>query len=105
MAILYKLKAVRTLPFLQTKAGFEEEQVCEPAWGFEKVEVYKTNVCCRETAAELVQRLQVKFPGIKFNFDLTDCDKVLRAQGYGINNSEVTQFMNGRQLLCEVLPD
>jgi hypothetical protein len=87
------------------KTTIKKEPVCEPAWGFEKVEVYKTNVCCMEKAADLIYRLQVRFPGIKFNFDLTDCDKILRAQGLNINNSEIIRFMNHQQFFCEVLPD
>jgi hypothetical protein len=101
MLFLSNFKAAGTLAFSQIKAGCKGEQ----AWGFEKVEVYKTDVCSKEKAEALLRLLQITFPQIKFNFDLADCDKILRAQGAGINNAAIIRLMNSQQFFCEPLPD
>jgi hypothetical protein len=105
MLFLSNFKAVGTLAFSQIEAGYQEEQ----AWGFEKVpekvEVYKTDVCSKEKAEALLRLLRIAFPQIKFNFDLADCDKILRAQGAGINNAAIIRLMNSQQFFCEPLPD
>jgi hypothetical protein len=97
---------MRTYIFTQIKTGLTKgEPLCQPVGGFEKVEVYKTSVCSKEEADCLLQLLQTKFPKIKFNFDLTDCDRILRAQGRGINNKEIIGLMNHNHFFCEPLPD
>jgi hypothetical protein len=42
------------------------------------VEVFKTNVMHREEADFLVSLIHKLFPGCKSNFDLQDCDRILR---------------------------
>lgn len=42
------------------------------------VEVFKTNVKYQEEAAEIVDRIRRTFDGYDANFDLEDCDKILR---------------------------
>lgn len=44
------------------------------------VEVFKTNVSDSATACYLVAQLHEKFRGCKANFDLDDCDLILRIQ-------------------------
>jgi len=85
--------------------SIKKDAVHDIAWGFEKVEVYKTNVCSKEKVDSLLQLLGTRFPAIKFNFDLADCDKVLRAEGEAINNTDVITFMNSQHVFCEPLPD
>jgi hypothetical protein len=101
MLFLSNFKAAGTLAFSQIEAGCQEEQ----AWGFEKVEVYKTDVYSKEKAEVLLRLLWITFPQIKFNFDLADCDKILRAQGAGISNTAIIGLMNSQQFFCEPLPD
>lgn len=48
------------------------------------IEVFKTNVQQHEPASRLVLKLQRLFPGSKVNFDLEDCDRVLRVEGHSI---------------------
>jgi hypothetical protein len=45
------------------------------------IEVFKTNVYDRGDAERLVAMLSSNFPGTRINFDLHDCDKVLRMEG------------------------
>ena len=49
------------------------------------VEVYRTNVKNEWQADFLVHRLQEKYPTYKINFDLEDCDNVLRVEGSGLS--------------------
>jgi hypothetical protein len=42
------------------------------------IEVFKTDVPDREKAKRLIEEIHKTFAGYKANFDLDDCDKVLR---------------------------
>lgn len=42
------------------------------------IEVFKTNITCPEKAKQLVEKIHENFAGYKANFDLDDCDKILR---------------------------
>lgn len=44
------------------------------------IEVLKTNVNERFQAVEVLQQLHRTFPGYQANFDLDDCDKILRVE-------------------------
>jgi hypothetical protein len=45
------------------------------------VEVFKTNVRSIRKAKLIIQKLAEEFPAHNINFDLNDCDKILRVQG------------------------
>ena len=47
------------------------------------VEIFRTDVKNKRLAAEVVKALQSKFPECDFNFDLDDCDRILRVQSKG----------------------
>ncbi|MDQ6477533.1 hypothetical protein [Dyadobacter sp. LHD-138] len=42
------------------------------------VEVFKTNVTDQEEAEKLISLIRHRFKGYDANFDLDDCDKILR---------------------------
>ena len=44
------------------------------------IEVFKTNVEDPRDAVRLIDRIQKTFVGYKANFDLEDCDKILRVK-------------------------
>lgn len=67
------------------------------------VEVFKTNVNELEKSELLARKLQTYFPATKINFDLQDCDKILRVEGENILSLEIIQILNDRGYLCEVL--
>lgn len=46
-----------------------------------QIEVFKTNVEKPSEAKRLLGELLQQFPQYRFNFDLDDCDKILRAEG------------------------
>jgi hypothetical protein len=45
------------------------------------VEVFKTNIQCVKAAIVLKEILSKELPDIQINFDLDDCDKILRTEG------------------------
>jgi hypothetical protein len=67
------------------------------------IEVFKTNVQDTETAKALVQKLLGHFPNSKINFDLHDCDKILRVEGATIYDEKITEFLNSNGFHCEIL--
>ena len=54
------------------------------------VEVFKTNVQKKTQSKMLLCILSEAFPSFKINFDLSDCDKVLRVEG---DNTEALRIM------------
>jgi hypothetical protein len=48
------------------------------------VEIFKTNVKNKRLADKVLKTLHTNLPDHLFNFDLEDCDRILRAQSRGI---------------------
>ncbi|MGM8362258.1 hypothetical protein ACSV4D_10120 [Flavobacterium sp. ARAG 55.4] len=46
------------------------------------VEIFKTNVTHNQLANKIVADLKHLYPEYRINFDLEDCDKVLRIESY-----------------------
>lgn len=67
------------------------------------VEVFKTNVEERVQAEKLVALLQDHLPGGRINFDLQDCDRILRIEKTHIVTEKIIQFMHTQGYFCEVL--
>jgi hypothetical protein len=66
------------------------------------VEVFKTDVeNCKE--AWLLMVLYKQFPGFTINFDLEDCDRILRVQGENVSTERVIQLLNEHDCFCEPL--
>jgi hypothetical protein len=71
------------------------------------VEVFKTNVKDLHHADWLVDRIHRTFPGYRANFDLDDCDRILRVEcvsGF-IKADFLIAFVNGFGFEASVLPD
>lgn len=67
------------------------------------IEVFKTNVPDRMVAELLIARLQHVFPGCRVNFDLEDCDKVLRVEGHDLCCQQIMALFNTAGYNCAVL--
>ncbi len=67
------------------------------------VEVFKTNVACKDEADKVVQQLQEYLPAAKINFDLYDCDKILRVECGDVPVPQITRLFTAMGLYCEVL--
>jgi len=67
------------------------------------IEVYRTSVECPEQAKALVQLLRSYFPSSEINFDLDDCDKILRVKHWGAPAGSISEILIERGFLCEEL--
>ena len=71
------------------------------------VEVFKTNVKDEVQSQVLINLLHTSFPAYKANFDLDDCDRILRI--CGITNPlqayQVINLLRDFGVQAEVLPD
>lgn len=67
------------------------------------VEVFKTNVQEFSEAQQLLVLLRRHFPDTKINFDLDDCDKVLRLEGNNLRIEKVMNLVTEKGFLCKLL--
>ncbi|MGN6646920.1 MAG: hypothetical protein ACTHJT_10370 [Cytophaga sp.] len=67
------------------------------------VEVFKTNVQEADEAHSIIQRLLEHFPDYLINFDLEDCDKILRIKGEKIDSEKVCKIVGQTNADCSVL--
>lgn len=71
------------------------------------VEVFKTNVEQEIQAAEVLSVLADHFPSYKINFDLQDCDRILRVESRNgaIDSSRIIEAIGSFGYVIEELPD
>ena len=67
------------------------------------VEVFKTNVRNIREAKLIIQKLAEEFPKHKINFDLSDCDRILRVQGNSILERKIINIVTSLNYNCEIL--
>jgi hypothetical protein len=67
------------------------------------VEVFKTNVQKKTESRRLLSVLSETFPKFKMNFDLSDCDKVLRVEGDDMETVSIMILIKEYGFMCEVL--
>ena len=67
------------------------------------VEVFKTNVQKKAQSKMLLCILSETFPSFKINFDLSDCDKVLRVEGDNMEALRIMMLVKEYGVNCEVL--
>lgn len=71
------------------------------------VEVYKTDVQNSFQVNKVIQALNRQFPAYIANFDLQDCDKILRVESRqsNIDNECIISLMRDFGYMAEPLPD
>lgn len=69
------------------------------------VEVFKTNIQEAFQSKIVTAILEAHFPEYKVNFDLDDCDRILRIEADEVNQNSVKTVLSERGYICEVLPD
>jgi len=67
------------------------------------VEVFKTNVKKSREAKMLLLILAEYFPNHKINFDLNDCDKILRMEGNSLIPESVVDLIIANNYECVTL--
>lgn len=69
------------------------------------IEVFKTDIKNKAKANTIIKALKLCFPASDFNFDLNDCDKILRIDSNQNITSGVVEVLNSQGFICEVLED
>jgi hypothetical protein len=67
------------------------------------IEVFKTNVQEVDQSKIIIFKLLEHFPNSRINFDLEDCDKILRVHDESISNKKIIELLNSHGYQCEVL--
>ena len=67
------------------------------------VEIFKTNVYDVMEAEQIISLLNRHFPAFMINFDLHDCDKILRVKGDTIPVNEIVDIVSSNGFHCSVL--
>ena len=67
------------------------------------VEVFKTNVRTRKQSDEIIKTLSGLLPGAIINFDLTDCDHILRVEDENIHPGQVVTSLERQGFQCQVV--
>lgn len=67
------------------------------------VEVFKTDITDPAKADELKLRLLKRFADYKINFDLEDCDRIMRIESNEIKKEQVIAELREQGFWCEVL--
>jgi len=67
------------------------------------IEVFKTNVQEECQCKIIIDTLLEHFPNSSINFDLEDCDKILRIHSASISNKKIIDLLASFGYSCEVL--
>ena len=67
------------------------------------IEIFKTNVDTVRQAETILTLLHRHFPSTEINFDLEDCDKILRVKGEKICSSCIIRVLMIKGIECLVL--
>jgi hypothetical protein len=67
------------------------------------VEVFKTNVYAVSNSKKIIELLYQHYPECKINFDLDDCDNILRVEGSVFETEKIKLIVNENGYMCEEL--
>jgi len=67
------------------------------------IEVFKTDVQSVKQSKPLIRKLKSDIPCVCVNFDLEDCDKVLRVEGDDFSVEAIIKLLNKNGHHCEIL--
>lgn len=67
------------------------------------VEVFKTDIRKTSQAKAIISLLRQHFPGSIINFDLEDCDKILRVEGTDLLPERVVVLIQKKGFTCKIL--
>lgn len=62
--------------------------------------VFKTSVRTQKAVKKLTAKLNTFIPNSKWNFDLEDCDKILRIDSKEVTAKQVIDFLNKYKFEC-----
>ncbi len=65
------------------------------------IEIFKTNVQNQKISGEILIFLKGMFPNLSVNFDLEDCDRILRVEGSTIPIHCLIEVLYKMGIICE----
>jgi hypothetical protein len=69
------------------------------------IDVFKTNIQTIDDSKLVLGVLTARFPELNINFDLDDCDNILRVEGKHLPIYQISRLVNKTGFRCEALPD
>lgn len=66
-------------------------------------EIFKTNIENKQSAEVIQNNLLDLFPKSNINFDLEDCDRILRVEGEDFTVNKIIEIVNKLGYECEIL--
>ncbi|EMR04766.1 hypothetical protein [Cesiribacter andamanensis] len=69
------------------------------------IEVFKTDVRQRKKAQKIIGLLLRYFPQNRINFDLEDCDRILRVEGVPIHPETIIDLLQAEGVYCRPLDE
>lgn len=70
-----------------------------------RIQIFKTNIQEQSQADEILSVLTSILPDAKINFDLDDCDKILRIENSDVNSNAIISIIEDHGFLGKVMPD
>jgi hypothetical protein len=67
------------------------------------IEIYKTNIDNEREIAIVLDLLRVQYHHAKINFDLDDCDRILRIKGRNVCSLNVIKLLTENGFECSLL--
>lgn len=67
------------------------------------IEIFKTSILQQQEAFAVIKTLSDYLPSLKINFDLSDCDKILRVEGQHFCAQTIIEILKGQGHYCQVL--
>jgi hypothetical protein len=62
--------------------------------------VFKTSVMTQKAVKKLTTKFNTFIPNSKWNFDLEDCDKILRVESREVTAKQIIDFLNQYKFEC-----
>lgn len=63
-------------------------------------EIFKTDIDSSAKADHVIQVLNQLYPGIEINFDLEDCDRILRVKYFDVLGDSISETLNQMNYQC-----
>jgi len=83
---------------------FRKASVSEQLNLSKNVVVFKTDLATEKETSIIINGLRQLFPFHEINFDLDDCDRILRVKGIPLNSKKIISYLQDHGYKCEELP-
>lgn len=64
------------------------------------IEIFKTNVRKKSETNHIIAIIKEQFPDYIINFDLEDCDRILRVEAFKLEPNDIVMRLNSLGYLC-----